>query len=239
MNQGTYPLAASMINQFNRLDQISNNLANVNTNGFKQDGLTETTFNHYLQRAQNEGFTPSKINTVTNNIPKIDAKFIDGEVGPIATTGNKLDFALEQADTFFKLQDSNGDIVYTRDGAFKNSDGFLVDSNGNNILNTDNAPIEIDDDVRAQIGVTQIPFSNLEKVGNNSFKLKDENEIALFDNNDGLIIEGAIEKSNVNSVTAMVELIDAHRRFDQSQKAIKTIDEINGTVIEKIGSNTK
>jgi len=79
----------------------------------------------------------------------------------------------------------------------------------------------------------------LEKVGNNSFKLKDENEIALFDNNDGLIIEGAIEKSNVNSVTAMVELIDAHRRFDQSQKAIKTIDEINGTVIEKIGSNTK
>jgi len=101
MNQGTYPLAASMINQFNRLDQISNNLANVNTNGFKQDGLTETTFNHYLQRAQNEGFTPSKINTVTNNIPKIDAKFIDGEVGPIATTGNKLDFALEQADTFF------------------------------------------------------------------------------------------------------------------------------------------
>jgi len=239
MNQGTYPLAASMINQFNRLDQISNNLANVNTNGFKQDGLTETTFNHYLQRAQNEGFTPSKINTVTNNIPKIDAKFIDGEVGPIATTGNKLDFALEQADTFFKLQDSNGDIVYTRDGAFKNSDGFLVDSNGNNILNTDNAPIEIDDDVRAQIGVTQIPFSNLEKVGNNSFKLIDENEIALFDNNDGLIIEGAIEKSNVNSVTAMVELIDAHRRFDQSQKAIKTIDEINGTVIEKIGSNTK
>ena len=79
----------------------------------------------------------------------------------------------------------------------------------------------------------------MEKVGNNSFKLKDENEIALFDNNDGLIIEGAIEKSNVNSVTAMVELIDAHRRFDQSQKAIKTIDEINGTVIEKIGSNTK
>ena len=75
MNQGTYPLAASMINQFNRLDQISNNLANTNTNGFKQDGLTETTFNYYLQRAQNEGFTPSKINTVTNNIPKIDAKF--------------------------------------------------------------------------------------------------------------------------------------------------------------------
>lgn len=238
MNQGTYPLAASMINQINRLDQISNNLANANTNGFKQEGLTETSFNYYLQRAQTEGFTPTDINTVTNNIPKIDAKFIDSEVGPIASTGNKLDFALEQPDTFFKLQNQNGDIVYTRDGAFKILDGFLVDSNGNNILNADNAPIEVDDNVRAQIGVTQIPFSNLEKLGNNNFKLKDDNEIAVFDNNDGLIVEGAIEKSNVNSVTAMVELIDAQRRFDQSQKAIKTIDEINGKVIDKIGSNT-
>ena len=238
MNQGTYPLAASMINQFNRLDQISNNLANVNTNGFKQDGLTETTFNHYLQRAQTEGFSPSKINTVTNNIPKIDAMYIDGEVGAITSTGNKLDFALEQADTFFKLQDQNGDIVYTRDGAFKNLDGFLVDSNGNNILNTNNGPIEVDENVREQIGITQIAFTNLEKIGNNSFKLKDDNELAIYDNNDGLIVEGAIEKSNVNSVTAMVELIDAHRRFDQSQKAIKTIDELNATLIEKIGSNT-
>jgi len=238
MNQGTYPLAASMINQINRLDQISNNLANVNTSGFKQDGLTETTFNYYLQRAQTEDFTPTKISTITNNIPKIDAKYIDSEVGPIISTGNKLDFALEQPDTFFKLQDKNGDIVYTRDGAFKVLDGFLVDSNGNNILNADNEAIEINDNVREQIGVTQIPFSNLEKVGSNNFKLKDDTELAIYDNNDGLIIEGAIEKSNVNSVTAMVELIDAHRRFDQSQKAIKTIDEMNGTVIDKIGSNT-
>ena len=44
MNQGVYPLAASMINQINRLDQISNNLANTNTYGFKQEGTTETTF---------------------------------------------------------------------------------------------------------------------------------------------------------------------------------------------------
>mgnify|MGYP000205059071 CR=1 FL=1 len=110
MNQGTYPLAASMINQFNRLDQISNNLANINTNGFKQEGTTETTFNYYLQRAQEENIVPTKINTVTNNIPKIDAKFINSEMGPIAMTGNALDFALNDPDTFFKVQNANGDI---------------------------------------------------------------------------------------------------------------------------------
>ena len=56
MNQGTYPLAASMINQINRIDMISNNLANSNTTGFKQEGTSEGSFNYYLQRAEQQGF---------------------------------------------------------------------------------------------------------------------------------------------------------------------------------------
>lgn len=239
MNQGTYPLAASMINQINRLDQISNNLANINTNGFKQEGTTETTFNYYLERAQNEGFSPTKINTVTNNVPKIDAKYINSEMGPIVTTGNTLDFALNNPDTFFKIQNMDGDIVYSRDGAFKNVDNFLVDSNGNNVLNADNEPIVIEDGFASQVGVVKIPYTNLEKIGDNTYSMKNANEIEIFENNDNLIVQGAIEKSNVNSVTAMVELIDAHRRFEQSQKAVKSIDELNAGLIEKIGSNTK
>lgn len=239
MNQGTYPLAASMINQINRLDQISNNLANVNTNGFKQEGLTETSFNYYLQRAQDEGFEATKINTVTNTVPKLDAKYISSEMGPITTTGNALDFALEQPDNFFKLQNQNGDIVYTRDGSFKIMDGFLVDSNGNNILSVDNEPIVAEGEFLSQIGIVQSSYTNLEKIGNNNYKMKDLNQELIIENNDGLIVQGAIEKSNVNSVTAMVELIDAHRRFEQSQKAVSSIDEINSKVIDKIGNNTR
>ena len=239
MNQGTYPLAASMINQVNRLDQISNNLANINTNGFKQEGTTETTFNYYLQRAQEENITPTKISTVTNNIPKIDSKFINSEMGPIAMTGNNLDFALNNPDTFFKVQNASGDIVYTRDGAFKNLDNFLVDGNGNNILNANNEPIVIDGDISSQIGVVKISYENLEKEGDNTYSVKNPNQIEIFENNDNLIVKGAIEKSNVNSVSAMVELIDAHRRFEQAQKAVKTIDELNASIIDKIGNNTK
>ena len=238
MNQGTYPLAASMINQFNRLDQISNNLANINTNGFKQEGTTETTFNYYLQRVEEQNISPTKINIVTNNIPKIDSKFIDSQMGPIVTTGNTLDFALTSPDTFFKIQNANGDIVYTRDGAFKNLDNFLVDGNGNNVLNADNEPITIDENTASQIGVSKIQYANLEKIGDNAYKAKNLNEIQVFENNDELVLKGAIEKSNVNSVSSMVELIDAHRRFDQSEKAVKSIDDLNASVIEKIG-NTK
>ena len=239
MNQGTYPLAASMINQINRLDQISNNLANINTNGFKQEGTTETTFNYYLQRAQEENIVPTKINTVTNNIPKIDSKFINSEMGPIAMTGNALDFALNDPDTFFKVQNANGDIVYTRDGSFKNLDNFLVDGNGNNVLNADNEPIVVEDNFASQIGVTKIPYTNLEKIGDNTYLPKNPNKMEIFENNDSLLVNGAIEKSNLNSVSSMVELIDAHRRFDQSQRAVKSIDELNASLIDKIGSNTK
>ena len=239
MNQGTYPLAASMINQINRLDQVSNNLANATTNGFKQEATTETTFNYYLERAQANNEVPTKVNVVTNNIPKIDAKFINPEMGPIAMTGNELDFAMTGPDTFFKIQNADGDIVYTRDGAFKNLDNFLVDSNGNNVLNADNEPIEIEDGFELQIGVVKTDYSNLEKIGDNTYSLKDANQVEIFENNDNMIARGAIEKSNVNSVTAMVELIDAQRRFEQSQKAIKTIDELNSSLIDKIGSNTK
>ena len=239
MNQGTYPLAASMINQINRLDQVSNNLANVNTNGFKQEATTETTFNYYLERAQANNEVPTKVNIVTNNIPKIDAKFINSEMGPTVMTGNDLDFAMVGPDTFFKIQNADGDIVYTRDGAFKNLDNFLVDSNGNNVLNVDNEPIELEGEFVSQIGVTKTAYSNLEKVGDNTYTLKDANQVEIFENNDNMIVKGAVEKSNVNSVTAMVELIDAQRRFEQSQKAIKTIDELNSSVIDKIGNNTK
>lgn len=239
MNQGVYPLAASMINQINRLDQISNNLANVNTLGFKQEGTTETTFNYYLQRMENEQKIMLKESVVTNNIPKIDSRYTNAEMGPIVMTGNSLDFALNEPDTFFKIQNENGDIVYTRDGAFKNLDGFLVDSNGNNVLNADNEVIVVEDGFELQIGVAKTPYTNLEKLGDNTYLAKNEDEIENFENNDNRILRGAVEQSNVNSVTAMVELIDAHRRFDQSQRAVKTIDELNAGLIEKIGGNTR
>ena len=180
-----------------------------------------------------------KESVVTNNIPKIDSRYTNAEMGPIVMTGNSLDFALNEPDTFFKIQNENGDIVYTRDGAFKNLDGFLVDSNGNNVLNADNEAIVIEDGFESQIGVAKTPYTNLEKMGDNTYLVKNVDEAEQIENNDGRIVRGAVEQSNVNSVTAMVELIDAHRRFDQSQRAIKTIDDLNAGLIEKIGGNTR
>jgi len=239
MNQGVYPLAASMINQINRLDQISNNLANVNTFGFKQEGTAETSFNWYLQRMQQEQKSPMLESAVINTIPKIDTRYINPQMGPMEVTGNPLDFALNESNTFFKIQNENGDVVYTRDGSFKNLDGFLVDGNGNNVLNADNGTIVIEEGFEFQIGVLKTPFENLEKIGDNTYKILNPEEVEEFDNNDNMVLKGTVEQSNVNRVSTMVELIDAHRRFEQSQKAIKTIDELNAGLIEKVGGNTR
>jgi flagellar basal-body rod protein FlgG len=238
MNQGTYPLAAAMVNEINRVDVVSNNLANLNTNGFKQEGVTEGSFNYYLQRAAQEGFSPTKINSVTNTIPKIDAKYINQEKGPIVATGNNLDFALKDNNTFFRVQDDSGEVVYSRDGAFKSLNGFLVNSSGQFILNNDNEPIAVEDaDFIQQIAIVRIDYNDLEKFKDNNFKEKENGAfVENIDDNSGFLIQGSIEKSNVNTVLSMVNLIDAQRAFERAQKGVNSIDEMNSKVIDKIGN---
>ena len=194
MNPGVYPLTASMVNQINRLDQISNNLANADTFGFKQEGTSETTFNWYLQRMQEEQQNPFVESITINNIPKIDTRYTDPLMGPMKMTGNPLDFALNAPDTFFKIQNENGDIVYTRDGSFKNLDGFLVDGNGNNVLNADNEAIVVEDGFELQIGVAKTSFKNLEKIGDNTYKALVVDDVENVENNDNRIVNGTDEQ---------------------------------------------
>ena len=236
MNQGTYPLAAAMINQISRLDVISNNLANANTNGFKEEGLSEGTFNNYLKEARESNSSTMNESAAINNIPKIDQKYISSAMGPIEMTGNKLDFALKDQNTFFKVQNANGEVMYTRDGSFKVlNNSLLVDGNGNFVLNNDNEAISTEDDFLGLIAVVKTEFTNLDKFGDNYYRVKDENQVEVEELNEGLFMQGAVEKSNVNMVNTMIGLIDASKSFAQSQKAITTIDEMNRSLIQKLG----
>ncbi len=239
MNQGIYPLAANMVNQLNRVDTLANNLANSNTVGFKQDSLSEGSFNYYLKRSQEQKSETTKISTIMNNIPKIDTKFIDKSLGAITPTNNQLDFAIKDEQVFFKVQNpQTKEILLTRDGAFGILDGNLVTKNGFNVLNNENEPIVVEDEFAQQIAVVKTPFENLAKQGNNNYKIKSQQEIEMLAENEGFILRGALEKSNVNPITTMVGLIECHRRFEQAQKAVKGIGELNKSSTEKIGRVT-
>jgi flagellar basal-body rod protein FlgG len=242
MNQGMYPLAAAMVNQINRVDMVSNNLANSRTIGFKQEGLAEGTFNHYLEKANQEGKKSEYINELTNKVPKIDENYIDTNQGAIVSTGNGLDFAIKDRDVFFAVLTQNGEVEYTKNGSFKNLDEFLVDGNGNNVLSADGEPIAIEEGFEQEIGLFRIDYNDLQKYGDNNYKLKDQQQVDAqvvpLEDNDGFVLQGTLEQSNVNAVVAMVQLIEAQRSFEQSQKSITGIDTMNKNVIQKLGTSS-
>jgi flagellar basal-body rod protein FlgF len=236
MNQGIYSLAASMVNQINRVDTLSNNLANTNTTSFKQDNLVEGSFNYYLDKnnKKENNIHLHKLNTVTNIVPKIDGNYFTKEQGAIVLTENQLDFAIKDNETFFKVKNDNGDILLSKDGSFKNLNGFLVSSEGYKVLNNDNENIVIDEGFEAQISLVKTSYTNLEKFANNNYKMKDTSAVENILNNDSYLLQGSLEKSNINTIKSMVGLIDSQRRLEQAQKASVGISEINQKLIDKL-----
>lgn len=237
MTQGIHQLTASMVNQLNRVDVISNNLANANTVGFKEDNLAEGTFNRYLRETEKKDEVVLKESLVMDTIPKIDQSYISEAVGSLRETGNNLDFAIKEEDIFFKVRNDQGNIEYTRDGSFKTVEGILVNQNNYPVLDANNAEIGINNPAFARnISLSKIDFTNLDKIGNNNYKIINENEVAEVENSEEYVLQGALESSNVNTIRTMVGLIEAQRAFEQSQKAVTGIDQINSKVIESIGN---
>jgi len=233
-----YPLAATMINQLNRVDVLSNNLANANTNAFKQDNLSEGSFNRYLKQAKAKDKEITKLNVITNTIPKIDNRYVNQNVGAIVPTNNNLDFAIKDKNVFFKVQNpKTKEILLTRDGSFKILNNNLVTQNGWKVLDIDDAPIIAEEEFATTIAVVKTDYTNLKKQGNNNYEIQSQRQVKSLVGNDDYILQAAIEKSNVNSITTMVGLIDSHRRLEQAQKAMTGIDDINKKVIDKIGNN--
>lgn len=237
MTQGIHQLTASMVNQLNRVDVISNNLANANTTGFKEDNLAEGSFNRYLRKTIAEDKVVNKESMIMDTIPKINVKYKDESVGGLTETGNNLDFAIKNKDMFFKIQNAQGNIEYTRDGSFKVIENELVTQNGSRVLNNENEVINVNDaQFSRNIALVSTEFKNLENIGNNNYKVIDENQLVQIAENETFLLQNTLEKSNVNTIKTMVGLIEAQRKFEQSQKAITGIDTINGKLIDSIGN---
>jgi len=238
MTQGIHQLTASMVNQLNRVDVISNNLANANTVGFKEDNLAEGTFNRYLREQEKKDDVVLKESLMMDTIPKIDESYKSEAVGALVQTGNNLDFALKDRNTFFKVKNAQGNIEYTRDGSFKTIDGRLINQNGFQVLTADNESIDINNpDFVNNIAIQKTDFDNLDKIGNNNYKVINNDKTETIAVSENYLLQGSLEQSNVNTIRTMVGLIEAQRKFEQSQKAITGIDQINSKVIESIGNH--
>jgi len=141
MQTGFYSNTGAMVTQFNRLDVISNNLANLNTAGYKREDVVIGDFMRLFQEKrdilplENNTKEGSKfLNRSIVRVPHVVEEYTDFALGAMHKSDNPLDLALSQKDTFFALLTPSG-IRYTRDGSFSiNEDGVLVNKDGYAVL---------------------------------------------------------------------------------------------------------
>lgn len=245
MVKGLYTAYTGMINEQHRMDVLTNNLANANTNGFKKEGATSQSFDSVLAykiKDISEGNRLAKRIGVNDPGVKIGEGYTDFSEGPIKATGNTYDLALTDRG-FFTVEFTNKagetSVKYTRDGNFTlTQEGRLVTRDGDPVLGEDGQPIEIDplkevqintsgqiiqdDRVVATIQVTDFEdYNYLERYGENYFQ---PIEGAVETEAPAQVYSGYLETSNMSVVTEMVNMITVSRAYESNQKIITTID---------------
>ncbi len=258
MINGYYDAAGGMVTQFNRLNVISNNLANINTPGFKQDNIIIGDFEKLFSQKrdvlplQNNTKKAAKfLNRNLNKVPIVVEEYSNFSIGNLQRTSNPLDLALKQKDAFFTVE-ANG-LKLTRAGNFNlDSRGFLVTKEGYKVLDIKNNPIQIPLDAKnitidknadiyvdgekiATLKIVRIKNLNtLKKIGNTLWSFNPK-EAKIETTN--TVLQGFLEKSNVNPIIQMTDLIQTNRMVEAYQKVMTTfMDDLNRDAIEKLAN---
>lgn len=263
MLRAMYTAASGAKSQQFNIDVISNNIANVNTSAFKkvraefQDLLSQNM--RTPGTIGDQGTTlPVGIQVGLGVKPAATQRI--NTPGSIYETGNPLDVAIE-GDGFFQIQLDSGEFAYTRDGSFKRdangqlvtSDGYIVQpsitipNDAVDIVVQKNGTVSIKRAGQSDISdvgqLTMAKFPNpagLESVGHNLFKQTPASGDVLQgvagqgDFANTIMMQGAVEGSNVQLVEELINLITAQRAFEANSNVIKASDEvlqrINNTV---------
>lgn len=251
MSGSMYLAASGAILQQLKLEILANNVANINTPGYKADLPI-----FRLQDAQQETIADKKERTNSQRqkiIPYTPPFGIrtDFSSGSIKSTGNVFDFALN-GDGFFAVQSENGPR-YTRQGNFKiNEEGILVTQNGDRVLgqggeiSIEAGPVTVGTDGTIEAGgefVDQLrivrfdDYKQLKKVGSTMFEPADGfgPEIELDADNTS-VNQGFIELSNVSPIRSMTDMIEAMRISQAYQKVIQSVDEITSKTVNEVGT---
>ncbi len=256
MESSLYSAMFGAMTQEHRLNIIANNLANVNTTGFKQDryAFEDTMINyaHDLIRQpvlslRDKQLFPDAVNIAR---PRLAESQVDFSQGSLKNTENPLDLAI-MGDGFFKVRTEVGDF-YTRNGNFQlspegklvTSEGFPVLGGGGELVIPQSSNITIgpdgqifaDDEAVGQIDVVTVDnLKALEKYGANFFTLPEGSDAAEVAADDFEVAQGYLETPNVNVVQEMVNMIEAHRAFEAYQKVITTSNETDTKLMTKVG----
>lgn len=256
MVKGLYTAYTGMVNEQNRMDIMTNNLANASTVGYKKEGSTSQSFNDVLTvkiKDQSVGMRNVQRIGIKNPGVKIGENYTDYSQGSFRITDNTYDLALA-GDGFFAIEFTNKagetDTKYTRAGQFTlNKDGYLVTEEGDYVLDTqnrrirlntlidskitDNGTIYQNDRAVARIQVTDFEdYDYLEKYGETYYQpIEGARTIAA----NAQVKSGYLEMANVQVVSEMVNLISITRAYESNQKVVQTIDDTLDVAVNQIG----
>lgn len=245
MSGTIYQAAAGAMIQQMRLEMISNNLANVNTAGYKED---TPVFRLNTAESLAEEDTPAA--SLQPYAPPMTAR-INFSPGPLIQTGNALDIAIV-GKGFYEVQTPDGPR-YTRNGNFTvNNEGLLSTTEGWPVmgqggeLTIDGSRIEVNDqgDVYVdgeQVGtlrVVDFPDANvLKKAGNSLFASQGNMPGQPLEEGQAHTAQGFVESSNVDAIKTMTEMIETIRVFESYQRIIRTADEATEKTVNEVGRN--
>jgi len=248
MDIGTYAAASSGVLQMRKLEVQNNNLANINTVGFKGQYVVSgpQSFDETLAGTiQSQDAFARADRLRVPNVTEARTQ-IDFSQGPIQPTGNPLDVAIRGEKDFFVIDAPQGPL-YTKAGNFTlnqngelvTQDGYRVQGDGGPIIIQGGSPfIGTDGTVR----VAGIPVGRIQVARFEDTSRLVATEAARFKSNgpQPLIVDGrmepqALEMSNVSAVTGMVDLIATNRAFEAYTKAAQSLDGLNQTAINQVG----
>lgn len=255
MLRAVHTAATGMEAMQTNLDNVANNLANVNTTGYKRS--TAKFHDLFYQNIREAGaqagadsVTPTGVQVgVGVKTASVHKEF---EVGPVRMTSRPLDLAI-RGDGFFTVEADNGETLYTRDGNFqKGADGRITTSLGHVLQPAITIPpgsVNIEVSPKGQVSVTnqngirqpvgQIDLVNfinptgLKAMGGNLYQFSDASgppvQTQPGENGTGQIQAGALEGSNVNVVNEMVNMIQAQRAYEMNSKVMQAADGMMST----------
>jgi flagellar basal-body rod protein FlgG len=239
--------------QQTNVDTIANNIANVNTSGFKRNRVSFRSLLYATMREPGASTTATQRNPTGLQVgsgTEVSSSVKLHMQGDLELTGNELDLGL-QGDGFFRINMGNGEFRYTRDGSFrKDADGSLVTVDGFELepaitIPQDALAIVVGADgtvqVRVagsetlqnvgQILVTRFPNpAGLRAEGQNFFSVTDSSGTGV-DQPPGqqgaaFIRQGFLERSNVAVVEELISLIEAQRNYEVNSRTIQVADEM-------------
>lgn len=249
MIKGLYAAVSAMIVNAARQQVISHNTANLDTPGFKQVMSTVEDFMHtgVQYSPGNLLGSPMRYLGLLGLGAEYGPEFVDFTQGGLQTTNNPYDLAIE-GNGLFRVKTPEGEC-YTRDGRFiRDAENNLVTVEGYKVLGEDGQPIQlpegefsvahdgtiaINGEEAGRLGrvVFQDPKTELKRGRGNLYTGPADST----GEDPGVVVQGALEMSNVNATQLMAQMVEAGRSYEAAQKMVQNQDELIGKTIATLG----